>query len=139
MVRDHSNVFLITLSVDSDISAGTDLLGKSVSDLQTGITIGDNAITGTLKYVADYTGFSGDVSEQSGNYLALHCEAAGSDRITVELINGTVGHPVQLDDDGLIVVRITDKTTQKIKVVAYEGANTVEKVYDLTGLTLNNA
>ena len=79
------------------------------------------------------------MSEQSGNYLALHCEAAGSDRITVELINGTVGHPVQLDDDGLIIVRITDKTTHKIKVVAYEGANTVEKVYDLTGLTLNNA
>lgn len=139
MVRDNSNVFLITLSVDSDISAGTDLLGKSVSDLQSGITIGSDAITGTLKYVTGYTGFSGDVSEQSGNYIALHCESAGADKITVELINGTVGHPVELDDDGLIVIRITDKATQKIKVVAYEGERTVEKVYGLTGLTLNNA
>lgn len=137
MVRNHRNVFLITLSVDADISAGTDLLGKSASDLQTDIEIGDDEITGTLKYVTGYTGFSGEVSEQSGNYLALHCAAPGSDKITVELVGGTTAHPVQLDSDGLIVVRITDKTTQKIKVVAYEGDNAVVKEYGLSGLTLN--
>ena len=128
---------MITLSVDADISAGTDLLGKSVTDLQSDIVIGDSAITGTLKYVTGYTGFSGDATEQSGNYIAFHAEAPGADSITMELINGTVGHPVTLDSDGLAVIRITDKATQKIRLVAYEGDNTVVKEYDLSGLTLN--
>ena len=130
---------MITLSVDADISAGTDLLGKSASDLQTGIEIGADSITGTLKYVTGYTGFSGDSSEQSGNYLAFHAEADGSDSITIELINGTVGHPVTLDSDGLAIVRITNKATQRLRVVAYKDGNTVVKEYDLSGLTLNNA
>lgn len=63
--------------------------------------------------------------------------APGSDKITVELVGGTTAHPVQLDNDGLIVVRITDKATQKIKVVAYEGNKTVVKEYGLSGLVLN--
>lgn len=128
---------MIALSVDADISAGTDLLGKSVTDLQTGIEIGDSEITGTLKYVTGYTGFSGNVEEQSGNYLAFHSAAPGSDKITVELVGGTVGHPVDLDPDGLAIFRISNKDTQKVRVVAYDGDKTVVKEYGLTGLTLN--
>lgn len=129
---------MIALSVDADIPAGNVLLGKSASDLQSDIEIGENSITGTLKHVTGYTGFSGVVEEQSGNYLALHAGATGgADRITVELVNGTVGHPVTIDDDGLVVLRITDKTTQKVRFVAYKGDETVVKEYTLSGLTLN--
>lgn len=52
------------LSVDADIPAGTNLLGKSVTDLQSDIVLGDGEITGALKHVTGYTDFSGDASEQ---------------------------------------------------------------------------
>jgi len=131
---------LISLSIDADISAETDLLGKSVTDLQSDIAFGDGAITGTLKHVTGYTGFSGDVSEQSGNYLAFHVGTnIAADQITVELVNGTVGHPVTLDSDGLAVFRISNKATQRVKVVAYKDGAVAVKEYGLTGLTLNES
>lgn len=131
---------MISLSIDADISAETDLLGKSVTDLQSNIAFGDDAITGTLKHVTGYTGFSGDVSEQSGNYLAFHVGTnIAADQITVELVNGTVGHPVTLDIDGLAVFRISNKATQRVKVVAYKDGAVAVKEYGLTGLTLNES
>ena len=100
----EESVFLTTLSIDADISAGTDLLGKHAADLQSGVIIGDSQIVGTLKYVSDYTGFSGNPDEQTGNYIALHCASSETvDSLSVEVINGTVGHPVTLDSDGIAV------------------------------------
>ena len=94
------------------------LFGKSVSALQSSIAIANNAITGNLNYIVDYTEFSSNPSEQSGHYLAIKCEALAGSTITVELINGTLGHPVTLDSDGMIVIRITNTGTQSIQVVA---------------------
>lgn len=108
-----------------------------MSDLQTGIEIADEEITGTLKHVTGYTGFSGDPAEQEGNYLALHfaSETTGA-TITVELVGGTSG-PKPLDADGLAILRISDKATQTIKVTAEaEGYTTAERTFDLSGLTL---
>lgn len=124
------------MSVEADIPASTDLLGKHVTDLQENIVLSASAITGTLKDVSGYTGFSGDVSEQSGHYLALYCTATNADSITVELENGSLGHPVTLDNDGLIVMRITNKATQKVIVTAWKGSDSEVKTYTLTGLTL---
>lgn len=135
----EESVFLTTLSIDSDISAGTDLLGKSVTDLQSGVIVGDSQIVGTLKYVDDYTGFSGDPNEQEGNFLVLHCEAADTvDSLSVEVINGTVGHPVTLDEDGIAVLRIADKFRQKIRFAAYKDDESCTKTFDLSGLTLES-
>lgn len=116
------------------------MLGKVVSDLQSDVTISNGVISGTLKYVTGYTGFSGNVEEQSGNYLALHFDTnIDVDSITVELLNGTVGHPVTLDSDGLIVLRIADKDTQSVRVVATKGADIAVETYSLSGLTLEQA
>lgn len=116
------------------------MLGKNIDDLQADIEIEDDAITGTLKYVTGYTGFSGDVSEQSGNYIALHIDTEiPADSITVELTNGTVGHPIALDEDRTIIIRISDTDTQTIEIVAKAGTATITKEYDLTGLTLNQS
>lgn len=135
----EESVFLTTLSIDSDISAGTDLLGKGVTDLQSGVIVGDSQIVGTLKYVDDYTGFSGDPNEQKGNFIALHCEAADTvDSLSVEVINGTVGHPVTLDADGIAVLRIADKFRQKIRFAAYKDDKSCTKTFDLSGLTLES-
>lgn len=99
-----------------------------------------STISGNLKYVTGYTGFSSKTEEQSGNYLATHWSVPGVDgvTITVEVVGGTSG-PSTLDADGLIVDRITS-TTQKLRAVASKaGLDSVTKTFDLTGLTLANA
>ena len=45
------------------------MLGKAVNELQRDVVIADNEVTGTLKYIDGYVGFSSNVSEQSGNYF----------------------------------------------------------------------
>ena len=125
------------LSVDADISASEDLLGKHADDLQTDLVISKGAISGTLNYVTGYTGFSGDTNEQSGNYMALHIEVEDEPdaTITVELVGGIHG-PVVLDPDGLIIFRIRS-TEQSIKITASkEGYDDTVQTFTLTGLTL---
>lgn len=51
------------------------LFGKTVNELQSDVVVSDDEVTGTLKYVDGYVDFSSNVSEQSGNYLALKIEA----------------------------------------------------------------
>lgn len=106
--------------------------------MQTGIQIGADSISGSLKYVTGYTGFSSKKEEQSGNYLALKFDIEPSDAITtVEILNGTSG-PVTLDEDKMFVGLITKPEEQKIKVVATAGDVTSTKIYDLNGLTLES-
>lgn len=127
--------------VNTDIAADFDLFGKVIGDLQSDIVIGESGITGTLKYVTGYTGFSSDTELQSGNFLAIKCETPNltSETITVEVVNGYSG-PVTLDSDGVIVLRIADKDTQSVKVTATRsGLTTWEKTYSLTGLTVQTA
>lgn len=130
----------ITLSVTAP-SGTTELLGKIASDLQSNVIIGDdNIISGKLFYVEDYTGFSSNISEQEGNYLALHADAAvlkGDDNavITCELLGGQSGKKT-LDEDGLIVLRITNGSYQSVSFTATSGKDSVTKVYKLTGLEL---
>ena len=126
---------MIGLSVNTDVSADYDLLGKVVDDLQEDIAIEDGAITGTLKYVTGYTGFSGEAELQSGNYLVLHCDCPGADEIVVELVGGSSG-PVTLDADGIIVMAI-GSNEQTVKVTAKkEGFTNVSKTFTLTDVTL---
>lgn len=124
------------MSVDTSVSDSEDLFGKTISDLQTGVVVGSTGITGTLKYVDDYTGFSSRVEEQSGNYLVLH---ATTD-VEGATISVKVTNPVVLDADGIVVLRIADKSTQTVTVVASKsGYTTATKVFSLTGLTVEAA
>ena len=117
-------------------SGDTTLFGKKVSDLQSNIVIGENAISGSLKHVTGYTGFSSKTSEQEGHYLALKFDVTPADAVTtVELVGGTKG-PVTLDADKNIVLLIKSNTTQSIKVVSTKDGSSVTKTYTLTGLTL---
>ena len=115
----------------------TDVLGKTVAELQSGVKISGSTISGTLNNIDGYIGFSGNVAEQSGHYLVLRADTGNaSDTITVELVGGTVGHPITLDSDRNIVLRIANTSTQSVKVVATDGKHVVTKSYSLTGLTL---
>ena len=108
-----------------------------VSDLQEDIEISDDGIiSGTLKYIADYSSAYGPGMD-SGNYIVLHyaTEEEGS-TIVCQLIGGTTG-PVTLDPDGLNITRVADKNGQTIKVVARkEGYGTTVRYLSLKGLTL---
>ena len=125
------------MSCDADIEDSVDLFGKAASDLQEDVEVGADGISGTLKYIDDYSSAYGPDMDE-GNYLALHFETpdVSGSTITVQLMNGVVG-PQVLDVDGICIFRVTDKSSQTIKVVASkDGYNSVMKVYDLKGLTL---
>ncbi len=111
-----------------------DLFGKHANDLQQDIIINsDNEITGTLKYIDDYSSaFSGD--EASGNYIVLKFRSDPEAEITV-----TITNPVTLDDDRIFVGRIADKDSQTITVVASKDGESVTEVYTLDGLTCEAA
>ncbi|MBQ7070787.1 MAG: hypothetical protein IJM87_05845 [Ruminococcus sp.] len=109
-----------------------------MTDLQEDIEFGEDGITGTLKYVTGYTGFSGSEELQEGNFLALHFEAEGADTITVEVVGGHSG-PQLLDADGIIVARI-ESTEQSIRAVADFGdEGIIIKEWALDDLTLNES
>ena len=92
-------------------------------------------IKGSLKYVTGYTGFSSKPEEQSGHYLTIHTSCEDADEITVELVGGYKG-PVKLDEDGLIVIRITNPKTQSVRIVATKGGQKNVKVLTLKNLEL---
>lgn len=121
-----------------------------VSELQDNIVIGSNAITGTLNYVEDYTGFSSKVSEQEGNYLAL--TLAGNDfsgLTSVKIgLRPTYKSGEAVDDDSGLVEIINDpdrngvfrisSNDQVFKIVQTNGTKTKTQTFSLAGLTLEN-
>ena len=121
----------MSLSVDANVSDSVDLFGKVASDLQTGITITGDDITGTLKYISDYSSAFGP-GEDDGNYICLHFAA----NLSGATITATIANPVTLDEDGILVGRIRDKDSQTITVVASKpGYASATRVFDLSGLT----
>ena len=119
----------MTLSVSALTDTSVDLWGYDCDDLQDSIVVGDDSISGTLKYIEDYS--AAGFSPIDGNFIALKCESNVEDAtITV-----TVTNPSVLDSDGIIVLQIADKDTQTITVkVEKEGYVPVTKVYTLTDL-----
>ena len=116
------------------VTGNTDLFGKVASDLQEDIEVTSAGITGTLKYVDDYSSaFGGD--EASGNYIALHAEAVDGAVITGEVVGGDHG-PVTLDEDGIIICRIKNNS-QSIRFVATKDNESATVTYALTDLVLN--
>lgn len=127
----------LALSVAPAVDSDGDLLGKDASDLQENIVVGDSKISGTLKYVTGYTGFSGNVAEQSGNYIALKCEATSGASISIEIVGGYSG-PVTLDPDGLWVGKIANNQ-QSIKIVATKNGISDTRILTLESLVLQSA
>lgn len=124
------------IAVNFDIEADFDLLGKVVADLQENTGVSVNSILGTLHYISDYTGFSGDPEEQAGNYLAFMVEYTGDyTSLTVQTDGRT---EVTMDPDRTHVQRFPKAPVGKsLTVRAYSGDTVVaSKVYDLSQLVL---
>lgn len=112
----------------------TTVLGKAVSDLQDKVLVHDTYITGTLKYVTGYTGFSGDPEEQSGNYLALKFEHTDGATTTIQLSGSD--RIVELDSDMQAVVRVTSRKQKLFVKTTKSGAAPVVDTYSLNSLRL---
>lgn len=125
------------LKVDFNIAENEDLLGKVVADLQKNTGVSAARIIGTLKYVEDYTGFSGDSELQEGNYLAIHVpNNLDADHITVQF---TGRDEVTLDPDGLHIQRFPEAIAE-LAVRAYDADNKIIEMirYDLSGIVLED-
>ena len=117
------------------------MFGTLVSDIQTGLSVSnDNAtITGTLKYlstgaIADYWG--------AGNFMALKFTLpTGTTSCKVGMNPSQGSGLVELvgDPDLNGVFKVTNKNTQKFKVVTRIGSAMAVKEYDLSGLTCNQS
>lgn len=129
---------LLSMTIDFDIADTTDLLGKKDYELQEGMKIVNGKVYGTLLYVDDYTGFSGDPTEQVGNFIAIHCSVPDVTGATINFVSrkGTK-YPVD-PSDGLIVLRMKG-TANKLKFeISKDGTPTVEKEFDISSLKLEN-
>ena len=119
-------------------SQTTTVFGKSVSAIQSADTaITNNVVSGTLPYIAHWTGYSPSDDEMaSGNYLALKfTKASNVTKVTVQMIPGNKP-ALELDEDMNAVFRIAD-TSQVIEVKAYTDTELVqETTLALTDLTL---
>lgn len=139
MVTDNGGATTPDIVVNDNVGKTTDLLGKTVDDLQSNVVVDEEhgIITGTLKYVTGYTGFSENVSEQSGNYLALKIVPSEQ---PIGNITATVKNENVVDtEDHTIVLRITDTLDDLVvsgTFVSGYGTKTITKRFKLSGLTL---
>ena len=115
-------------------NGNTELFGRKVSTMQTGITVASGAITGTLKYIS-----SGAIAQDwgAGNFLCLKFPDADIANLTVKVgLNPSEGSGlVALDADKNGVFKITDKNRQQFVVLQQNGTNSTVQSFDLSGLT----
>ena len=118
-------------------TASRNVFGVRTSDMQTGISVSDNAVTGTLKYMSE----SNAITDKwgAGNFLVLKFsdidERATS--VMVGLDPSESSGLVELigDPDMNGVFKVTDKDTQVFKIVSTDGTRTTTQTFDLSGLT----
>ena len=120
------------LSIEAD-DAGSVRYGKAVSDLQSAVEVEGNAVTGTLKYVTGYTGYSSDPEDQEGNYLALAVTAAEGAEVSASIGEASV----TITPDEYLVIRMTEERLEEtLAFTATLNGRTETKEFDLSALVL---
>lgn len=114
-----------------------------MSDIQSGIAVNDDAVTGTLLYYDDATKAL-VIDWGAGNFIGVRFVADDWSDYTSVLVGldpseGSGLIDIIDDPDKAAVMKITDNTTQVIKIVATNGMQTVTAEYDLSGLTCNES
>ncbi len=127
---------MISLSVEPG-DGETLYYDKTGNELQSDIRIDGTSISGTLNSVDDYKTFSKDTSK---HHLVLKLAAPDGGTIETKMTGGsTVMKNYVTVDDGYCVYSVTNKDAQKIYVKVTKSDKSVEKIYDLSGLTLGEA
>ena len=124
------------LNVSAPDGSKTFTGGKRADEMQSNITINDDSITGTLKYL-DYPEFSTNETSQTGHYLVLELSSEEGASIQTELQGGNTIMKGLVDvTDGWCIYHVTSND-QKVRVVATRGKKTTEKIYSLNELILD--
>lgn len=124
----------------SPLASNTSVYGVSVADIQDGVSISDNSFKGTSKYLSGSNAITDVWGE--GNFVAVTFSATSwsaytSVKVSLEPSAGSgpaelIGHLDDLDS----VFKITDKNSQKLKIVATDGTKTRVQAYSLADLVL---
>ena len=136
-----NRVFLVGVTVTAP-DGDTDYWGTKASTIQSDITIGTDAITGTLKYLSSgqlvtdwgegyFLGldFGGDAFDDAAHIYVGLTPSAGSG--LMDVIN---------DPDRAGVFKITDKDAQSFTIMVVDSNGVPDvKHYSLAGLTLEAA
>lgn len=107
--------------------------------MQSDVIVSNDAITGTLKKLE-----TGDLVDAwgEGYFLALKFsdipDTATSVKVGLDPSYGNGLVEIITDPDRNGAWRITSPSDQVFKVVVTDGTNTIEKLYDLSGLILQN-
>ena len=112
----------------------TNIFGRKVKTMQTGITVSGNAITGTLKYLS-----SGAIAQDwgPGYFIVLKVPDADPTKSVKIGLNPSAGTGLlQIDNDKNGVFKVSDKDHQRFAVLQNENGNTLLQQFDLSGLTL---
>lgn len=116
------------------------MFGTLVSDIQTDLSVADDAVTGTSKWLAD-----GEIADYwgPGNFMAFKFEdideRATSVKVGMSPSQGSGLVEIINDPDKNGVFKITDKDEQKFVVIITDGTQTTTQEFDLSGLTLEEA
>lgn len=116
------------------------MFGTLVSDIQTDLSVADDAVTGTSKWLAD-----GEIADYwgPGNFVAFKFEdideRATSVKVGMSPSQGSGLVEIINDPDKNGVFKITDKDEQKFVVIITDGTQTTTQEFDLSGLTLEEA
>lgn len=113
----------------------TVLWEHTISDLQADIEVEGDAITGALFYVSEG---ALPTTWGPGYFLALKFDDFDATATSVKVgLDPTQGSGlVELDDDKNAVFKITDRSTQRLKVVSTDGTRSTVQYFDLSGLRL---
>ena len=116
--------------------ADEDFWGTKTSDMQTGLTVANGAITGTLTKLT-----SGSLVETwgEGYFIALKFTNSNSKLTSIKAgMNPSVSSGlVELDEDMLGVFKVSNKDDQRFETLATDGELEFASFYDLSGLTLS--
>lgn len=105
-----------------------------MSDIQTNVKVSGKNINGTLKHLTE-----GDIAEfwGDGYFVALQFDNIPEGAtVKVGPYPSAGSGLVELDEDRNGVFKITNKNTQKFKVVTSKGSESITDTYSLRGLTL---
>lgn len=121
-------------------TAAAKMFDVNVSSLQSGVTVADGKITGTLKYMKADNGITSVWGK--GNFLCLDFSASdwtAYKSVMVGLDNSQGSGLVDIipDPDKNGLFKITDKNTQRLMIVttSADGKQKNTQYFDLTGLT----
>lgn len=117
--------------------------GKGATDIQSDIAITGGEITGELKFIEG--GIAPGTLSGDGYFIGLKFDDYASGltyaNVKVGIVPSSTGMPLQtLDSDKNAVFKVTNKDTQKIKVVQEDSAGHKNiQYFGLSGLTLESA